>query len=74
MQGPADWNPAPKEIRETCKRAVKYAADHGIELPELAIKGVVATNVDISTHLVRELHLTLNSSIQGESTIMQTLV
>ena len=52
MQGPADWNPAPKEIRDTCRRAVKHAAEQGIELPELAIKGVVASNADISTHLV----------------------
>ena len=59
MQGPADWNPAPKEIRETCKQAVKHAAEQGIELPELAIKGVVASNADISTHLVRCLHCIL---------------
>lgn len=52
QQGPAKWNPAPKEIRETCKKAVQHAADQGIELPELAIKGIVALDPDIATHLV----------------------
>lgn len=52
-QGPADWNPAPKEIKETCKKAVQHAGEQGIELPQLAIKGVLALNPDIATHLVR---------------------
>ena len=52
LQGPADWNPAPKKIKEACKKAVEYAADQGIELPELAIKATVASNPDITTHLV----------------------
>ena len=51
LQGPADWNPAPKDIRETCKKAVDHAAAKGVELPVLAIKSSVA-NPDISTHLV----------------------
>ena len=51
LQGPADWNPAPTDIRETCKKAVEHAAKKGVELPVLAIKSSVA-NPDISTHLV----------------------
>jgi hypothetical protein len=52
MQGPAEWNPAPQMVKDTCKKAVQCAAEQGIELPELAIKAIVASCPDISCHLV----------------------
>jgi len=54
VQGPAKWNPAPQIMKDTCKKAVQCAAEQGIDLPELAIKAIVASNPDISCHLVNQ--------------------
>jgi len=50
--GPAAWNPAPQIVKDTCRKAVQCAAEQGVELPELAIKAVVASTPHISSHLI----------------------
>lgn len=38
MQGPPDWHPAPKEVRETCAKAAAHAKAQGVSIERLAIQ------------------------------------
>jgi len=62
VQGPAAWNPAPQIVKDTCRKAVQCAAEQGVELPELAIKAVVASTPHISSHLASFLSLAVYRS------------
>ena len=51
MQGPPEWMPAPKEVKDACKLAVDAAIKRGIDITALAIKYSLQ-NEDLSTTLV----------------------
>lgn len=54
MQGPADWNPAPKELKSMCMKAAEHAEKQGVPLPKLALKHSIksAIDADIAVTLV----------------------
>lgn len=53
-KGPADWNPAPQELRSICMEAAQHAEKQGVPLPKLALKHSVksAIDADIAVTLV----------------------
>lgn len=67
MQGPAEWNPAPSDLKSTCMQAAEHAEAQGVALPRLALKhsmksameaGIAITLVGMSTpEEVRGLYL-----------------
>ena len=38
LQGPPEWHPAPKEVRETCAKAAAHAKSEGVSIERLAIQ------------------------------------
>lgn len=49
--GPADWHPAPQEVKETCRKAVAAAQKRGVDITSLAIRFALQ-NEDLATTLV----------------------
>jgi L-galactose dehydrogenase len=37
-QGPSDWHPAPKHVRDAGKKAAKFCREHGVDISELALR------------------------------------
>lgn len=57
-KGPAEWNPAPSDLKSTCMQAAEHAEAQGVALPRLALKhsmksameaGIAITLVGMST-------------------------
>ena len=68
MQGPPEWHPAPKEVRETCAKAAAHAKSQGVSIERLAIQYAfqkqnvstvligMATPAEVCLILMKSLH------------------
>jgi L-galactose dehydrogenase len=37
-QGPAEWHPAPQEVREAGRKVARFCHDHGVDIAEVAMR------------------------------------
>ncbi len=63
-QGPPDWHPAPREVRDAARKAAEFCRAHGIDISEVALRfcldqpNVASTLIGIAS--TREVETSLN--------------